>query len=35
MTIMNNRASSPAATSFHARPGAWPNEVRVFAHDVP
>jgi hypothetical protein len=31
----NNRASSPAATSFHAHPGAWPNEVRVFVHDVP
>ncbi|HLH91972.1 MAG TPA: hypothetical protein VKX28_26370 [Xanthobacteraceae bacterium] len=30
-----NRASSPAATSFHAHPGAWPNEVRVFVHDVP
>jgi hypothetical protein len=30
-----NRASSPAATSFHAHPGAWPNQVRVFAHDVP
>ena len=30
-----NRASSPASTSFHAHPGAWPSEVRVFAHDVP
>jgi hypothetical protein len=30
-----NRASSPAATSFKAHRGAWPNKVRVFVHDVP
>jgi hypothetical protein len=30
-----NRASSPAATSFREHPGAWPNGVRVFVHDVP
>ncbi len=30
-----NKASYPAAQSFNAHRGAWPNEVRVFAHDVP
>jgi hypothetical protein len=30
-----NSASRPAATSFNAHPGAWPNGVRVFAHTVP
>ncbi len=29
-----NKASYPAALSFNAHPGAWPNAVRIFAHEV-
>jgi hypothetical protein len=30
-----NKADWPAAQSFTVHPGAWPNGVRIFAHDVP
>jgi hypothetical protein len=29
-----NRSDWPAAKSFTAHPGAWPNEVKIFAHEV-
>ncbi len=31
----HNRASHPASLSFLAHPGAWPLQVRMFAHEVP
>ncbi len=30
-----NKASFPAARSFSSHPGAWPEGVRIFAHDIP
>ena len=30
----HNRSSDAAANSFNAHPGAWPNKVRYYAHDV-
>ena len=30
-----NKPSYPAAQSFRAHPGAWPDQVRIFAHAVP
>ena len=30
----HNRASAPAAQSFKAHPGAWPEKVKVFTHEV-
>jgi len=30
-----NRASAPAATSFSFHPGAWPSQVKIFAHPLP
>ncbi len=30
----HNRARYPAARSFTAHPGAWPDQVKVFAHEV-